>query len=312
MARVLAEVDGAKQGDLAAQHATQRRPVARCIALRSLPGHLLAQPLAIVGGEPLRHLRPVGEVPQGDQAQDDGGQAFDEEEPLPAVQAEASVELQERFRDGCPGHHGHGRRGHEERPGPGPLARGDPVGEIQDHSREEAGFGETQQDTQRVEARGALHQGHGHGHDPPTDHDARHPDARSHPLEDEVARDFEKKVAEEEEAGAEAVGRVADPEIPLHVAGGERDVDPVQVGDHVAQEHEGHEAPDHLSEHPALTVFSHHRSFSGDHGRGGYHGTSSGRRLSRGRSARRDSRSRPGSARRGRGSGRASTRPLRS
>ena len=57
-------------------------------------------------------------------------------------------------------------------------------------------------------ARGADERGAA-GDDAPGDEDAADPDAGADLVEDEVAGDFEEEVAEEEDAGAEAVDAVA-------------------------------------------------------------------------------------------------------
>src|SRR5207244_4204375 len=79
-------------------------------------------------------------------------------------------------------------------------------------------------------------------------HDARHPDARADPVHDEIARDLEEEVADEEDAGAEPVDGVAEPESLAHLERREADVDAVEVGDHIEQEHERDEPAAHLAE----------------------------------------------------------------
>src|SRR5439155_2813614 len=68
--------------------------------------------------------------------------------------------------------------------------------------------------------------------------DSRDPDARAHALEDQVARNLEHEVAEEEEARADAIRRVAQSEVPLEIHGGEPDVEAVHVRDDVTDEGE--------------------------------------------------------------------------
>src|SRR5690606_26281074 len=98
----------------------------------------------------------------------------------------------------------------------------------------------------------------------PANHDARDPEARADPLEDEVARNFEQAVAEKEEAGGQAVRGGIEAERKLEIRGDEADVDAVDVGDHVADEGERNEPALHAREH-ATAVDG--RSWSGG-GRG--------------------------------------------
>ena len=68
----------------------------------------------------------------------------------------------------------------------------------------------------------------------------RAPDA----LEDQVARDLEQAVAEEEQPAAKPVGGVAQAQVALQLGCREPDVHAVDVGDDVAEEDERDEAAD--------------------------------------------------------------------
>ena len=81
------------------------------------------------------------------------------------------------------------------------------------------------------------------GDDTPADHDPGNPDPRPDLLEDHIAGDLEQEVADEEDAGAEAVDRIAEVEVDSHPQLGEADVDSVQVGRDVAEEQQGDQAP---------------------------------------------------------------------
>ena len=82
----------------------------------------------------------------------------------------------------------------------------------------------------------------GRGNEAPRDHDPGDPDARPDLLQDHVARHFEDEVADEEDARAEPVDRVAELQVVRHLQLGESDVDAVQERDDVAQEQEGDQA----------------------------------------------------------------------
>jgi hypothetical protein len=57
-------------------------------------------------------------------------------------------------------------------------------------------------------------------------------------VQQDVARDLEHRVADEEQPGAEGVRRRADPEVDLELLLGEGDVAAVEEGDHVHQQQE--------------------------------------------------------------------------
>ena len=58
-----------------------------------------------------------------------------------------------------------------------------------------------------------------------------------------IAGHFKEKVADEKEAGTQAVSRFAETKVRQHVEFGKADVDAVQIGHHVAQHQKGHEPP---------------------------------------------------------------------
>ena len=63
----------------------------------------------------------------------------------------------------------------------------------------------------------------------------------------QIARDFEREVADEEHPGAEAVDRFAELEVAKHLQPGEADVHPVQICRDVAEHDEGQQPPGHLA-----------------------------------------------------------------
>jgi len=115
------------------------------------------------------------------------------------------------------------------------LGGRNPVGEIEDDAREEAGFGDAQQKAHRIEAPLAADEGHGDGDEAPADHDARDPDARAEFLHRQIARHLEQDIAGEKDAGADAEHRRAEAEIVVHGERGEADIDPVEEIDGVAK-----------------------------------------------------------------------------
>ena len=216
-------------------------------ALGVLAPHALREPRALRGREPVGVRGAIGQVAERDEAEPDRRQALQEEEPLPARQPAQAAELLEDLARDRPAHHARDRgRGHEARHGARLLGGREPVREVEDHAGEEARLGGAEEETEGVEARHAAHEHHGRRDDAPGDHDARHPHARAHPVHDQVARHLEEEVADEEDARAEAVDGVREAQVLPHLERREADVDAVEVGDHVEDEHEGDQAAGHL------------------------------------------------------------------
>ncbi len=65
-------------------------------------------------------------------------------------------------------------------------------------------------------------------------------------MHDQVARHLEEEVADEEDARAESVDGVREAQVLPHLERREADVDAIEVGDHVEDEHEGDQAAGHL------------------------------------------------------------------
>jgi hypothetical protein len=96
-----------------------------------------------------------------------------------------------------------------------------PVGEEQDDAGEETGFHDTEQEAQDVEADWPLDEHEGGCDNAPGHHDAGQPPLRPDPVQQQVARDFEDGVADEEEPGAKGVRSSANAEISLELLLGE-------------------------------------------------------------------------------------------
>ncbi len=153
-----------------------------------------------------------------------------------------------RRRDRRADDHGHRRGHHEERARPRALGRRKPVREEQHHAGKEAGFGDAEDDAGHHERPRVVHEHRRHRDESPADHDARDPQPRADTLEDEVARDFEQAVTEEEQARGQAVLCRGEPEFALEIRRDEPDVHPIDVGDDVADERERDEAALHARE----------------------------------------------------------------
>src|SRR5947209_19436025 len=66
-------------------------------------------------------------------------------------------------------------------------------------------------------------------------------------LERQIARHFEKEVAEEEDAGAPSEYRCSKAEIAVHLQRGEPDIDAIEIADEVAERHKRNDPPADLA-----------------------------------------------------------------
>ena len=161
---------------------------------------------------------------------------------------EVALEVEQSPRDGA---HDHGA----ERPGDveagdgaGAKVGGEPLHEIEEDSGEEAGLGHAEEEADYVELERSADEDHSHGNEAPGEHDPGEPAARAEAVEQEVGGDLACGVAEEEEAGAEAVDGGGEVQVAVHLQRGEADVDAVHVGGAVAEGDEGDETPGGLAQ----------------------------------------------------------------
>ena len=79
----------------------------------------------------------------------------------------------------------------------------------------------------------------------PGDHDSRDPAPRPHASENQVTRDFTKRVANEEDPSAKAVNRGAEAEVAIHLECRKADIHSVQETYDVKNEQKGDQPPGH-------------------------------------------------------------------
>jgi hypothetical protein len=142
-------------------------------------------------------------------------------------------------------------REHEPRHRPRSVLRGVPIAEVINDARQEPGFRDAEQEAQHVEARRSLDEHHRDRQDAPRNHDARDPKTRADAHEDQVARHFEQRVADEEHARTEAIDRAAEAQVGIHLQRRETDVDAVEPRDDVEQQQERQQAPPDFGERRA-------------------------------------------------------------
>src|ERR1700733_5214764 len=109
--------------------------------------------------EPLRFGYSVVEEEEDDDAEDDRGDGLEEEEPLPPGEACATGEVvQDEAGQGTADDSGDGVAGHQQGNHCGSAMGWEPGGEVENHAREKAGFGSSQQQTCGVELHRGAHQ----------------------------------------------------------------------------------------------------------------------------------------------------------
>ncbi len=204
-----------------------------------------AQPVALRFGEPTGIGRLLGEEPEHHEGEQDRWRAFEDEHPLPAVQAQVLIHaLHDPARQRCTEHHRERNADHEPRHGLRPVAARKPVREVVDDSRKEARLGRSQQEAEEVEAPEAVHEHHAHGDDSPRDHDARDPHTRAETRQQQVAGHLAQRVTQEkEEAETETERCFAESEVRSHLQLREADIDAVQPRHDVQQQQEGQQPP---------------------------------------------------------------------
>jgi hypothetical protein len=92
----------------------------------------------------------------------------------------------------------------------------------------------------------SRHEGTCRGKDSPGEHDARDPTTRSNPLQDQVARNLENEISEEEYAGPETIGERAEAQTLVHSQRCDSDICAIDVGDAVCNNDKRKDAPSYL------------------------------------------------------------------
>ena len=221
-----------------------------------LLGQAALEPVLLRRGQPAGLGRAVGQPEQGDDAEHDGGQRLDDEQPLPPVQAaDARHAVQDQAGHGGAQEGGNGDRQHEPADDLGAVLAREPVGEIQDHAGEEPGLRHAEQHAQGVERPHAGDQRHRGGDDPPGHHDAGDPAPGAEALQQQVAGHLEDEIRQEEQPGPEAEHGGRQVQVLADVVAGEAQVHPV---------HERHEVAHHEERHDAQADPADGGAFEGD------------------------------------------------
>ena len=173
--------------------------------------------------------------------EEDGDAALDEEHPLPAVHVAGAGELHQGTADRPAENERHAHGEVDDAHHRHPLRLREPDGHDVHQRGIEAGLGRAEQEAQHVERGLALHEHHRGAQRAPGDGDPRDPPARPDLVHDQVARHLEQRVAEEEDPGAQAVRRGADPDVGLEGRLGQPDVGAVDEGHEVDQHQHRHQ-----------------------------------------------------------------------
>jgi hypothetical protein len=112
---------------------------------------------------------------------------------------------------------------------PATMRGWEPVSEIEDHAGEEARFGEPEEKTQGEKADRSVDERKRAGNQAPDHHYAGNLAPRADPVEDQIARHFQYKIAPKERPGAEPKNVIAQPEILVHRQRCEPDVDAIEI-----------------------------------------------------------------------------------
>ena len=231
-----AEVDQGQTDHLPADERAEDLPQAMALlGIGLLATQPLDQPVAFVLVQPGRFGRRAGQVAQRDDTDDEGGQGFEDEHPLPAGETGNPIQLEQGSGQRA-GDEAGDRNRRDEGCGhaPAPML-GEPQGDVEDDAREQAGLGDTEQEPHQVEAPGALDEDEAHGHEAHADHDARNPAPGAELVQHQIAGNFEEEIRDEEQASAPAKHLGAQTKIRTHGERGEADIDPDDEGDDVEQ-----------------------------------------------------------------------------
>ena len=137
---------------------------------------------------------------------------------------------------------GHEGRGHARTP-----VCGKPESEIENDAGEEPRFTDAQQKSHDVKLHRRLDE-HERRRDHAPDHqNACDPDARAHSVENQIAGNLEKEIADEKHPRAKAVYRFAEAQVRRHLQLRITHIHAIEESDHIQHEHKRNNAPGNLA-----------------------------------------------------------------
>lgn len=154
---------------------------------------------SVVEGEEFGLVGEVLHHPEGDDADEDGDDALEDEDPRPAWLAAYAVHLGDG--GGEEAAKGTGDRGGGEEDGGAhaELRALVPAGEVVVYAGEKAGFGQAEEPSGGGEAGEVVDEAHGGHADAPGEHDGRDEDGRFPAFEEDLGEGFEDGVGDEED-----------------------------------------------------------------------------------------------------------------
>src|SRR5579862_3073412 len=136
----------------------------------------------------------------------------------------------------------HGNCGHEDRSGFGAVLVAKPMGEIDNDTGKEARLRDPEQKSRQIKLARRVYRRHQDGNEPPGHQDSRDPLASAPPFHDQGSRYFKEKVANRENAGAQAKDAIAEVQIARHLQARVTYVDAIQKRDYVENKKEWQQA----------------------------------------------------------------------
>jgi hypothetical protein len=214
-----------------------------------LGGKGCRQPPLFLDAQPLRLFGPVGQHLEHEKSEQNGRHSPKDEHELPSVDTHDVVHAHQDTGDRRGDDHGHRYRCHEERVGACAGLGGEPEREVEDHTREETSFCHPDEKPDDIEAGLIPSESRERGQNAPRQCDAGEPGPCPEFTHKDVARHFEEDVAEEQDAGAKAVGSGSEAQLGVHLQRCVTDVRAVDDRDDAEQHGQPHHLAHHLLDH---------------------------------------------------------------
>ena len=115
--------------------------------------------------------------------------------------------------------------------------------EVDDDARKETGFGDTEEKPHNVELHGRPDKCRAGRDQAPGDQNPREPFARAPAFDEQRAGNFQREIAEEEDADAQAEDFVGELQVAGHAQLREADIGPVEISHQINEDHQRHDAP---------------------------------------------------------------------
>ena len=190
-------------------------------AIAGVTFDLRREPEFLLRRQPGRIARPVGQVENADDAENNRRRTLQDEKPLPSGDAEGAIQIQDGAGNQRTENIGDRHRVVEHRIVAGAIGEREPEAQEQHHAGEQARFRKTEEAAKRIQAPWPLRERHQHGGNSPQDGDAR----QRHPCpvarQNQIARNLEDRIGEVHDADGDAEHLRVEAEIPVHRNGSE-------------------------------------------------------------------------------------------